>query len=322
MRSGSPIISARSRGTIKTSIGFDAHDPQGVDFLPHLHRAEFGGKRRARAARHHDRGQQHAEFAQDEEADEVDHEGRRAEALQLEDALLGDDAPDQERDQHDDRHAAERDLFQLVDQGRKPEMLRPRDDAHERRDDLAKKADAARKIPPGVDHGPSHVGQELHAAVAADDRQRLKAPISDLVEQDAMLGARADEVRAQAALAHLMSRPVEHPGAERIEALDLGKVDEHARPLAPCGVGDFGDARLDGRRLVGRPPSRQLGQQLMTGALDGDRRATNQYALRHGSTISVRIFRGDSLSRACKSRPWVFWCWVSLSSLQGTRKRA
>ena len=159
--------------------------------------------------------------------------------------------------------------------------------------------------------------------VAADDRLRLKAPIGDLVEQDAMLGARADEVRAQGrARAELVPRPVEHPGAERIEALDSGKVDEHARPLAPCGVGDFGDASLDGRRLVGRPPSRQLGQQLMTGALDGDRRVINQYALRHGSTISVRIFRGDSLSRACKSRPWVFWCWVSLSSLQGTRKRA
>ena len=44
----------------------------------------------------HDRGQQHTEFAQHEDADQIDHETRRAEALQLENALLGDDRADPE----------------------------------------------------------------------------------------------------------------------------------------------------------------------------------------------------------------------------------
>ena len=37
---------------------------------------------------------------------------------ELEDALLGDDAADQERDQHDDRHAPIGDLLELVDHRR------------------------------------------------------------------------------------------------------------------------------------------------------------------------------------------------------------
>ena len=59
-----------------------------------------------------------AEFAQDQDADQVDDERRRAEPNELENALLRDDAADQERDQHDDRHALIGDLLELVDDRR------------------------------------------------------------------------------------------------------------------------------------------------------------------------------------------------------------
>ena len=71
----------------------ETHGAQGVDLLAHLHRAEFGGIGAAGAAGHHDGDDQHADFAQDEDADHVDHIGFGAELAEMEDALLGDDAP-------------------------------------------------------------------------------------------------------------------------------------------------------------------------------------------------------------------------------------
>ena len=66
--------------------------------------------------------------------------------LQLEDALLGDDAADQERDQRDDRHAAEGDELELVHERRPAEAPRPRRDPHHGDDDLAEEADPGREI--------------------------------------------------------------------------------------------------------------------------------------------------------------------------------
>ena len=65
--------------------------------------------------------EQDAEFTQNEDAHEIDDKARRAEALQLKDALLRDDGADEERDQRDDRHTLERDLFELVDDRRATE---------------------------------------------------------------------------------------------------------------------------------------------------------------------------------------------------------
>ena len=63
---------------------------------------------------------------------EVDDEGGRAEALQLEDALLGDDAADQERDQHDDRHAAKADHLEVMDDRGDAQPRRIGERAHHR----------------------------------------------------------------------------------------------------------------------------------------------------------------------------------------------
>ena len=70
----------------------EAHGRQRVDFLAHLHRAEFGGVGAARAAGDHDRDDQHADFAQHQNADHVDDIGIGAELAEMEEALLGDDA--------------------------------------------------------------------------------------------------------------------------------------------------------------------------------------------------------------------------------------
>ncbi len=52
----------------------EPHHLQRVDLLAHLHRADLGGDGAARAAGDHDGGQQHADFAQLQDADEVDDE--------------------------------------------------------------------------------------------------------------------------------------------------------------------------------------------------------------------------------------------------------
>ena len=86
------MTSATRRGKTSTPIGLSPITVQRVDLLAHLHRADLGGDGAARAAGDHDRGQQHAEFAQQQDADQVDDEDLRAEVAELEGALLGDDA--------------------------------------------------------------------------------------------------------------------------------------------------------------------------------------------------------------------------------------
>ena len=62
----------------------EADDRQRVDLLAHLHRADLGGDGAARAAGDHDRRHQHAEFAQHQDADQIDDEDVGAEIAQLE----------------------------------------------------------------------------------------------------------------------------------------------------------------------------------------------------------------------------------------------
>ena len=77
----------------------ETHRAQRVDLLAHLHRAEFGGVGTARAAGDHDGDEQHADLAQHQDADQIDHIIVGAEFAEMENALLRDDAADQEGDQ-------------------------------------------------------------------------------------------------------------------------------------------------------------------------------------------------------------------------------
>ena len=71
---------------------------------------------------------------------------RGAELDQLEDTLLGDDAADQERDQHDDGHATIGDLLQLVHHRGAPEASGMEDHPDERGDQLAQEGRGARAV--------------------------------------------------------------------------------------------------------------------------------------------------------------------------------
>ena len=148
-----------------------AHHAQGVDLLAHLHRAEFGGDRRARAARDHDRGEQHAEFAQHQNADQVDGEGRGAEAAQLENALLRHDAADQEIDGDDDRHRAQARNFRCGRPSRSERESAGLNEHPQRADgEFAEKGDAADRLSRrGIDAPLAEPDQQV------DERRALAA---------------------------------------------------------------------------------------------------------------------------------------------------
>ena len=102
-----------------------AHGAQGIDFFPHFHGAEFGRVGAAGPAGDHDRYDQHADFAQDEDADHVDDVGIRSKFPEVENSLLGNDASDQKRDQHDDRNGLPANAIQVIYGGRRAQRARP-----------------------------------------------------------------------------------------------------------------------------------------------------------------------------------------------------
>ena len=91
---------------------------QRIDLLAHLHRADLGGDRAARAAGDHDRGQQHAHLAQHQDADQVDDENLGAEIAKLVGALLRHDRADDGRHQNHDGKRADAHPVDLVDDRR------------------------------------------------------------------------------------------------------------------------------------------------------------------------------------------------------------
>ena len=97
--------------------GIEAHGRQGIDFLAHFHRAKFGGIGTPGSAGDHNGNDQDANFAEYEDADQIDNVGLRAELAEMEDALLGDDGADQKRDQGDDRYGLPANLMQVIDEG-------------------------------------------------------------------------------------------------------------------------------------------------------------------------------------------------------------
>ena len=184
------MTSARMRGTISTSIGIEAHDPQGVDLLPHLHGADLGREGGAGAAGDHDRGEEDAQLAQDQDADEVDDEGRARRTLtSWKMPCCDDDAADQERDQHDDRHAPIGDLLELVDHGRAAEAAGMEDDPHEGGDELAQEADAADDVLAGPGDALADIDEEIDQRGNAAASARPGTAVGDLVQKDLLLRA-------------------------------------------------------------------------------------------------------------------------------------
>ena len=84
--------------------------------------------------------EQHADLAQHQDADHVDDENVGAEPAEMEDALLGDDAADQEGDQQDDRHRPPADAVELMHQRGQAEAGGRVSDAQHGDDDRAEHA--------------------------------------------------------------------------------------------------------------------------------------------------------------------------------------
>ena len=72
---------------------------------------------------------QHAQFAQHQDADHVDDVDFGAKGAEVEDALLGDDGADQERDQNNDRHRAPADALEVMNGRGEAQPRRARDRA-------------------------------------------------------------------------------------------------------------------------------------------------------------------------------------------------
>ncbi len=153
--------------------GIHAHGAQRVHLVVQLHRADLGGEGAARAAGDDDRGQQHAELAQDRDRDEVDDEDLAAELPELLRADVGDDHRDQEGDQRDDRHRGEARLVHVArDRGQAQALearliARPVADRHR-----ADEAEQVERSFLGEDGGTAEALQRARNAVRAAVRRR------------------------------------------------------------------------------------------------------------------------------------------------------
>jgi hypothetical protein len=218
----------------------EPHGAQRVDLLAHFHRAEFGGVGAAGAARDHDRHQQHADLAQHQHAEHIDHEDVGAELAEVKDALLRDDAADQEGDQHDDRHRAPADLFEVVHGRGQPKAARA--DQHpaaggQHRAEHVDQADQG-----GADAGHAaadlvqHPGDRHRTGVECGARLHP----AHFIDQAGIIGRKPGDLRLHPALGQAAAKPLDQPGTEGVEPGDLRNIDEDIGPAAGqlFGVGD------------------------------------------------------------------------------------
>ena len=107
----------------------EAHRAKRVDLLAHLHGPKLRRVRAAGTPRHHDGHKQHADLAQDQNADHVDDIVFGPEPAEVEETLLGDDAADQEGNQHDDGRGLPADAIELMHQRGEAEVSRAAENA-------------------------------------------------------------------------------------------------------------------------------------------------------------------------------------------------
>src|ERR1700691_3046099 len=138
----------------------ETQDADGVDFLVHHHGADLGGEGAARAAGENDRGQEHAQLAQEGDAEQVDGIDLGAELFELGGALIGHYDADEKRKQPHDAES------------RDPGLLHLR---HQR--DEADTAAAAQRGQHGDDH------QYEEAEMQARGGQDVDGAGADVIEQ-------------------------------------------------------------------------------------------------------------------------------------------
>ncbi len=217
--------------------GIETHGAQRVDLLAHLHRAELGGVGAAGAAGDHDRDDQHAELAQGQHAEHVDHEDAGAEFGEMEDALLRDDAADQEGDHHDDRDRLPAHLLQVMHQRGKAEMARMAEDLVAGIDDRAGHlGEALQDRPEARDRAADPLQHDHHTQRRAIDPIGLLDP-ADLGDQRRIGVRQPHHLRLAAGRSVAAPHALDEPGAECIKLGHPRDVDQ--------------DAAAAGRELLG-----------------------------------------------------------------------
>ena len=218
----------------------ETHGAQRVDLLAHLHRAEFGGVRAARAARDHDRHQQHADFAQHQDAQHVDDEDVGAEPAEMEDALLRDDAADQKRNQHDDRHRAPAHLFEVVHGRGQAEIAGVHQDPRAGRENRAEHVDQTDKGIADAGHTAADLGQHAgdRQLRRLDEGRGLHPP--HLIDQACVIGRQPGDPCLDRSLRETAAQPLDQPGPERVEFRNPRDIDHDVGAGASelLGVGD------------------------------------------------------------------------------------
>ena len=178
----------------------------------------------------------------------------------MKDALLGDDAADQEGDEHNDWNSAPAHLLEMMDRRGQAEAARM--DEHP----------AA-----GDDHGAEHVDQGGHCAEDAGDaaanlaehagdghRRRIAvgrgADAADLVDQTGIVRRQAIDPGLGGSRREAAAQPLDQPGAERIEPGDLRHIDGHIDLLAGELL-RIGGEPLERRRKRRGPGARRAQRQ-------------------------------------------------------------
>ena len=230
-----------------------------VDLLAHLHRAKLGGVGAAGAARHHDGHEQHADFARDQNADHVDHIVLGAELAEVEEALLRDDAADEEGNQDDDRRGLPADPVELMDRRGEAEVLRVADDPQQGQADGSQHVQKRKRT---VDERDDAIGVTFEGAgepVSPGFLDLLPVDIVDIAQEPLVLVAQACDLGVQASAQSVADQAFEKPGAVSVECSDIVHVDGNVayrrRLLRRQPDHRFKIARVNGRP---RPRSRQL----------------------------------------------------------------
>ena len=221
------MMSASTRGRTSICIGIEAERAHGVDFLAHLHRADFGGEGAAGTAGDDDRGKQQPDLAQEDDGDEIDGKDVGAELLELRRTLLGDDRADEKGEQADQRQRVEARFLHVVNERNEAQTARIADRLPERADDRAKKGDADDGFAPDGGDGGADALDDFNGCGLTHRPGRFRTfKLAHLVEQDAVFVAQALVARGEPLRLESHRRPVEHPCTRRIEPRDPSHIED------------------------------------------------------------------------------------------------
>ena len=159
----------------------------------------------------------------------------------MEDALLRDDAADQEGDQQDDGHGLPGHAVELIDGRGQPELARAHQHAQRRHADGAEHVGEQHEVVAEREAGLADAGEEADDGVLVLRLGRCRAiDAVHLLEQAAVVRREPEDDRLAPGRGSLAGEALEQPGAERVELAHAGHVDRHI-----LGFGGFAGNAID-----------------------------------------------------------------------------